>query len=92
MSVRVHHPENQITFDAVQQSTIANQSEQEGLLQWQKEAKEGYITWIINRVPFQQNLELETFLIKFYGRYDLGKGPLVNRTNGGRSPSGRTYN
>lgn len=65
-----------------------NQSKQEGLLQWQKEAEEGYITWIINRVPFQQNLQLEEFLIAFYGRHDLGKGPLVNRNNGGRSGSG----
>lgn len=67
------------------------QSKQEGMLQWQKEAKEGYVTWIINRVPFQQNLQLEKFLIAFYGRYDLGKGPLVNRNDGGRSSSGRLH-
>lgn len=42
-------------------------------------------------MPFQQNLQLEKFLIAFYGRYDLGKGPLVNRNDGGRSSSGRLH-
>lgn len=42
-------------------------------------------------MPFQQNLQLEEFLIAFYGRHDLGKGPLVNRNNGGRSSSGLVH-
>lgn len=33
--------------------------------------------------------ELEIFLIAYYGRADLGLGPLTNQTNGGEGTSGR---
>ena len=33
--------------------------------------------------------ELEVKLIKSIGRFDLGKGPLLNLTNGGEGPAGR---
>jgi hypothetical protein len=39
----------------------------------------------------EQARELEIILIEFYGRYDLGLGPLVNMTNGGDGGSGFVY-
>lgn len=58
-------------------------------LNWRDEIQGGYVIWIINGLPTEWRLKLETHLIEFYGRADLEKGPLVNRTDGGQHNRGR---
>ena len=58
-------------------------------LNWSDESQGGYVVWIINGLPTEWRLKLEIHLIAFYGRADLEKGPLVNRTNGGQHNRGR---
>ena len=46
--------------------------------------KSGYeVDIIAENLSIEDALELEVFLIEEYGRYDLGTGPLVNKTDGG---------
>ena len=58
-------------------------------LNWSDEVVGGYAIWIVNGLPPYWRLRLETHCIETYGRHDLGKGPLVNRTNGGERNDGR---
>jgi len=47
-------------------------------------AKAGYeIEVIINNVSWSEAIDIEKYLIKFYGRRDLGLGNLINMTDGG---------
>jgi hypothetical protein len=50
------------------------------------------IIFLIENVAEKEALEYEKEMIKFYGRKDLGTGPLLNRTNGGQGISGCTTN
>jgi hypothetical protein len=55
--------------------------------------KYGYQVIIIaNNLDESTAFELEKYLIKEYGRRDLGKGPLVNQTDGGDGTSGSINN
>lgn len=52
----------------------------------------GYVVRIIlDNLTENQAFNAETKLIKFYGRKDLGLGPLVNLTDGGEGTSNREY-
>lgn len=47
-------------------------------------SKHEYLVEIIHRdIPLSEAFEIEKSLIALYGRRDLGKGPLVNQTDGG---------
>lgn len=50
------------------------------------------IIFMVENVTEKEALEHEKEMIKFYGRKDLGIGPLLNKTNGGQGISGRTTN
>jgi len=51
--------------------------------------KYGYYTEITHKdIVLEEALTIEKYLISFYGRKDLGKGELVNKTDGGE----RYYN
>jgi group I intron endonuclease len=51
--------------------------------------KYGYeITILSDSLTWEQACELEIYLIKYYGRRDLGTGTLVNLTDGGGGPNG----
>jgi hypothetical protein len=54
--------------------------------QWHKEVEEhGYLIEIYkDNLKSKETYELEKKLISFYGRKDLGLGPLVNMTDGGK--------
>lgn len=58
---------------------------------WKKVVnKHGYEIQIIkNRITKEEACELEKILISWYGRRDLGKGTLVNLTDGGETTCGR---
>ena len=58
-------------------------------LNWIDEVSGGHVIWIINGLPNKWRLDLETHLIGYYGRYDLKRGPLTNRTDGGENNRGR---
>ncbi|CAB4137521.1 Nuclease associated modular domain 3 [uncultured Caudovirales phage] len=46
--------------------------------------KYGYYTEVTHRdIIWEEALSIEKYLIDFYGRKDLGKGKLVNKTDGG---------
>lgn len=59
-------------------------------LYWHKTvSKHGYEVEILcEDLTWEQACELETLLIKFYGRRNLGLGPLVNLTDGGEGTQG----
>lgn len=42
-------------------------------------------------ISFKEAAEIEKYLIKYYGRLDLGTGCLVNLTDGGEGSNGRVY-
>ena len=46
---------------------------------------------IVNNITWEEACEKETELIRFYGRRDLGMGPLVNMTNGGEGVANHIY-
>lgn len=47
-------------------------------------SKYGYTSEIThNNICWEEALSIEKYLISFYGRYDLGLGNLVNKTDGG---------
>lgn len=52
--------------------------------------KVGYsVTILIGEITIEEAWKLEIGLIEYYGRFDLGKGPLVNMTEGGEGSHGR---
>lgn len=52
-------------------------------------SKTEYLVEIIHdNIPYQEALKIEEQLIKFYGRLDLGTGPLANLTDGGQGTPG----
>jgi hypothetical protein len=50
--------------------------------------KEPIIFVIKENILFKESCQLERFLIKYIGRYDLRKGPLTNLTDGGEGSEG----
>lgn len=50
------------------------------------------IIFMVENVTEDRAFQHEKEMIKFYGRKDLGTGPLLNRTNGGQGVSGCTTN
>lgn len=54
--------------------------------------KHGYSVEIIcDGLDERTAFELETWLISYHGRLDVGTGPLVNMTDGGEGESGRVF-
>ena len=53
--------------------------------EWKKIVKEvGYYAEVTHKdIIWDEALSIEKYLIEFYGRKDLGKGQLVNKTDGG---------
>lgn len=51
--------------------------------------KHGYTVDIIyEHISWDEACKIEQYLISFYGRADLGLGPLINMTNGGEGVNG----
>ena len=44
---------------------------------------------IVDNIEWEEALKEEKYWIQYYGRRDLGKGPLVNLTDGGEGTSGK---
>lgn len=57
---------------------------------WNKNNIEPMIIILEKNLTEQEAWDLETSLILSLGRFDLGTGPLLNLTNGGEGPAGRT--
>lgn len=57
---------------------------------WNKNNIEPMIVILEKNLTEQEAWDLETRLITSLGRFDLGTGPLLNLTNGGEGPAGRT--
>ena len=59
---------------------------------WKKIVKKStYVVDILfDDIPYQEAIEVEKYLIKYYGRKDLGLGELVNMTDGGEGTENPT--
>jgi len=54
--------------------------------------KHGYkVQIMLDDLTWEEACEIERYLIRFYGRADLGLGTLVNLTDGGDGTLGRVY-